>query len=223
LKYLLDSGKEKAIFTDQTVCKMDTKSHIQKESLKLFLKKSFKDVTLNEILEKTGLSKGGFYYYYESKEQLFLEIIEAYFSYMVVYNFEKYSRNSLKEFYEDHIKDLGRAVKKFTSEKAKIGGNNAMNTNYLYPIFDAMRILPEFGGKMREARRKEIDEWSGAVGRARLAGEIKSVMSDDHIARIFIYTGNSIGLQLIMEDAPVNSMTGLFLDFWNKFYESLKA
>jgi AcrR family transcriptional regulator len=191
--------------------------------LKLFLKKSFKDVTLKEILEKTGLSKGGFYYYYESKEQLFLEIIEAYFSYMVVYNFEKYSRNSLKEFYEDHVKDLGRAVKKFTTNKASYGSNNAMNTNYLYPIFDAMRILPEFGNKMREARRNEIDQWAGAVDRARRTGEIKSVMSNEQIARIFIYTGNSIGLQLIMEDGPVKSITDLFLDFWNKFYESLKA
>lgn len=202
---------------------MNTKTHIIKESLKLFLRKSYKDVTLNEILEKTGLSKGAFYYYYESKEELFLEIVETYFSYTMIYNFEKYSRESLKEFYEDHVRDLGRAMSKFSSEKARMGNNTAMNSNYFYPIFDALRILPEFRGKIQAARQKEIDQWSGAVDRARKSGEIKSKMSNEQIARIFIYTGNSIGLQLIMENGPASSITDLFLEFWNSFYESLKA
>jgi TetR/AcrR family transcriptional repressor of nem operon len=187
------------------------------------LRKSFKDVTLNEILEKTRLSKGAFYYYYKSKEELFLEIIESYFSYMVVYNFEKYSKESLQEFYKDHLRDLGRAVSRFTSDKAKIGSINAMDTNYFYPIFDAMRILPEFRGKFQEARQKEVFHWTDAIDRARKSGEIKSKMSNEQIARIFIYTGNSIGLQLIMDNGPISSMTDRYLEFWNNFYESLKT
>lgn len=202
---------------------MNTKTHILKESLKLFLRKSYKDVTLNEILQKTGLSKGAFYYYYKSKEELFLEIVETYFSYTMIYNFEKYSRESLKEFYEDHVRDLGSAMSKFSSEKAKMGDNTAMNSNYFYPIFDALRILPEFRGKFQAARMKELEQWSGAIDRARKSGEIKSKMSNEQIARIFIYTGNSIGLQLIMENGPANSITDLFLELWGSFYDSLKA
>jgi TetR/AcrR family transcriptional repressor of nem operon len=194
-----------------------------KESLKLFLRKSFKDVTLSEILAKTGLSKGAFYYYFKSKEKLFQEIIEAYFTYMVVYKFETYSRNSLKEFYDDHLKDLGRAVSKFTSEKAKTGSKNASSANYFYPIFDALRILPEFRVSMKAARDKEVYYWTSAISRARESGEIKSNMSDEQIARIFIYTGNSIGLQLIMEDGPVSSLSNNYKEFWDSFYESLKA
>jgi AcrR family transcriptional regulator len=194
-----------------------------KESLKLFLRKSFKDVTLSEILNKTGLSKGAFYYYFKSKEQLFQEIIEAYFTYMVVYKFENYSGNSLKEFYSDHLKDLARAVGKFTTEKAKIGSNNASSANYFYPIFDALRILPEFRVSMKAARDKEVYYWTSAISRARESGEIKSNMSDEQIARIFIYTGNSIGLELIMEDGPMNSLSNNYKEFWDNFYESLKA
>lgn len=202
---------------------MDTKSHIIKESLKLFLKKSFKDVTLSEILEKTGLSKGAFYYYYKSKEQLFLEIIESYFSYMVVYNFEKYSKESLQTFYMDHLKDLEKAVRRFTSEKSKMASIRAMDNNYFYPIFDAMRLLPEFRGKFLEARQKELYHWSDAIDRARKSGEINSKMSNEQIARIFIYTGNSIGMQLIMENGPIVTITEVYQNFWNSFYESLKA
>jgi TetR/AcrR family transcriptional regulator, transcriptional repressor for nem operon len=202
---------------------LDTKTHILNESLKLFLRKSFKDVTLSEILTKTGLSKGAFYYYFKSKEKLFQEIIETYFTYMVVYKFENYSRNSLKEFYSDHLKDLGRAVGKVTSDKAKIGTNNALNTNYFYPIFDALRILPEFRMSLKAARDKEVYYWTSAIARARESGEIKSNMPDEQIARIFIYTGNSIGLQLIMEDGPMSSFSNNYKEFWDNFYESLKA
>jgi TetR/AcrR family transcriptional regulator, transcriptional repressor for nem operon len=202
---------------------LDTRSHILKESVKLFLRKGYKDVTLNEILTKTGLSKGAFYYYFKTKEQLFLEIIESYFSYMVVYKFENYSNNSLKEFYNDHLKDLAHAVGRFTSDKARIGSNNGLSTNYLYPVFDALRILPEFRISMKEARDKEIYYWTSAVARARESGEINSKMTDEQIGKIFIYTGNSIGLQLIMEEGSMSTLTSKFKDFWDNFYESLKA
>jgi len=202
---------------------MNTKAHIMRESLKLFLRKSFKEVTLNEILKKTNLSKGAFYYYYESKEQLFLEIVENYFSYTVIYNFDRYSKNSLKDFYEDHLKDLEKAIGRFSSDKARMGSATAMNANYFYPMFDASRILPEFMVKLREARRQEVFYWSQSVERARKSGEIVSRMSDEQIAKIFIYTGNSIGLQLIMEDGPVSSFVSSYREFWDNFYESLKA
>jgi TetR/AcrR family transcriptional regulator, transcriptional repressor for nem operon len=201
---------------------MDTKARIMKESLKLFLRKSFKDVTLSEILQKTHLSKGAFYYFFKSKEQLFLEIVETYFSYMVMYSFEEYSKNSLKEFYTDHLKDLGKAVSKFASVKAKIDTDNAISANYLYPIFDASRLFPEFREKLLDARKKEVFYWASAISRARNSGEIKSKMSDEQLARIFIYTGNSTGLQLIMENSPVSSVTGNYKEFWDNLYESLK-
>lgn len=177
---------------------------------------------MSEILKATGLSKGAFYYYYKSKEELFHEIIETYFSYMVVYDFEKYSKDSLKDFYEDHLKDLNKAIGKFTSEKSKFD-SNSLNINYLYPIFDATRILPVFREEFSEARRKEIYYWTAAVKRARKSGEIKSKMSDDQIARIFIYTGNSIGLQLIIEGGSISGMAEIYKEFWNNFYKSLKA
>jgi TetR/AcrR family transcriptional regulator, transcriptional repressor for nem operon len=199
---------------------MDTREHLIKESLKLFLCKSFKDVTVDEILQKSGLSKGAFYYYFKSKEQLFLEIAEVFFSYMIIFNFESYSRSSLKAFYSDHVRDLGRALRRFSSEKEYLGNPEA-NVNYFYPIFDALRILPEFGKKFRTARQNELECWKSAISKARETGEIKSVMTDEQIALIFIYTGNSIGLQLIMENQPIQSLPEQYLKFWDSFYCSL--
>lgn len=43
---------------------------------RLFSEKSYHDVTMDEIAEKVGVAKGTIYLYFESKERLYLEILE---------------------------------------------------------------------------------------------------------------------------------------------------
>jgi AcrR family transcriptional regulator len=43
---------------------------------KLFSEKSYHDVTMEEIAEKVGVAKGTIYLYFDSKEKLYLEILE---------------------------------------------------------------------------------------------------------------------------------------------------
>ena len=55
-----------------------TKQYICKEAYQLFAEKGFKRVTMKDICEKTGLSRGGLYRHYDSTEQIFLEIIDGF-------------------------------------------------------------------------------------------------------------------------------------------------
>lgn len=43
---------------------------------KLFAQKGFERATIDEIVSMAGCSKGAFYYYFDSKEGLFLEIMD---------------------------------------------------------------------------------------------------------------------------------------------------
>src|ERR687898_708015 len=43
----------------------------------LFLAKGYEETTVDDILEKTGLSKGGFYHYFKSKEEVLSESINS--------------------------------------------------------------------------------------------------------------------------------------------------
>lgn len=52
-----------------------TKEKILKEAYLLFAQKGFQAVTMTDICEKTGLSRGGLYRYYSGTEQIFAEII----------------------------------------------------------------------------------------------------------------------------------------------------
>ncbi len=55
--------------------KDDKKKLIRKTSYNVFKKYGYDKTTMNEIARETGLSKSALYYYYESKEDLFLDLI----------------------------------------------------------------------------------------------------------------------------------------------------
>ncbi len=52
----------------------DKKAVIFEAGRELFQQKGFKDINVSDITKKAGVGVGTFYNYYESKEQLFLEI-----------------------------------------------------------------------------------------------------------------------------------------------------
>lgn len=53
-----------------------TRRLILKKSYPLFAEKGFKEVTMKDICECTGLSRGGLYRHYDSTSQIFAEILE---------------------------------------------------------------------------------------------------------------------------------------------------
>ena len=55
-----------------------TKQEIRDKAYQLFAEKGFKEVTMKDICERTGLSRGGLYRHYESTGQIFLEIVDAF-------------------------------------------------------------------------------------------------------------------------------------------------
>jgi len=56
----------------------DSKEHILETAFILFMQKGFKAVTIEDIVEKTGMSKGAFYHYFTSKKDLFSEVVNDY-------------------------------------------------------------------------------------------------------------------------------------------------
>lgn len=52
-----------------------TKAAIRKAALILFVQKGFKDVTMKDICEAAGLSRGGLYMHYGSTKQIFADVI----------------------------------------------------------------------------------------------------------------------------------------------------
>ena len=52
-----------------------TKEKIRQQARRLFAEKGFQAVTMSDICERTGLSRGGLYRYYSGTGQIFSEIL----------------------------------------------------------------------------------------------------------------------------------------------------
>jgi len=200
----------------------ESKEHILLIASALFLQKSFKEVTMKEIVDKTGLSKGAFYHYFVSKEQLFHEVV-AYFFQEMWHQYESYSRESFRQFYLDYIMDtivLGKNyVNKFSGEFSEQG----ITLNYFTLMFDALKLLPEFRESAIAGFNEELDHWTQAVARGREKGEINSSMSDREIGELFLYLSDGIGMHMVMRGKDVENMVGPIRSQWDKLYELIKS
>jgi TetR/AcrR family transcriptional regulator, transcriptional repressor for nem operon len=198
----------------------DSKEHIIKIASKLFLQKSFKEVTMKDIVTQTGLSKGAFYHYFESKEQLFLEVLDFFFTDVMTHAYTKYSKESLYKFYHDYANEIN------SNEYFALMGNEidgGFNVNYFMLAFDALKLFPEFRKKMIAGFDIELGIWSGVIKTARENGEIKSSMTDEEIAKTFIYLSDGIAMHMIMRGCKIEEMIKPVISHWDKLYEQIKA
>lgn len=81
---------------------LDSKNNIIKVAFSLFLKKGFKAVTINNIQERTGLSKGAIYHHFKSKEEIYFATLDTYYFKMLETNDFHIASDS----FSDQVKSL---------------------------------------------------------------------------------------------------------------------
>ncbi len=173
----------------------NTKEHILKTSLLLFLQKSYRDVTMKDIVEKTGLSKGAFYHYFTSKEELFKEITD-YFLSMGKIDYSLFSKESFNEFYHQYASLLGQSFKKMI-EFVNVSSNESTAFNFFFIMFEAASRLPDLLTIELELHKKDVAAWKKIISAARKKGEIESDASDEQIAEMFLCCADGVSLRMV--------------------------
>lgn len=75
-----------------------TRDRIVAASFRLFLQHGFDGTGLSQILKETGLSKGAFYHYFASKEDVYREVVTAfYLAPMQAFDFERLKTEPLRD------------------------------------------------------------------------------------------------------------------------------
>jgi len=186
----------------------DTREFIIKTSLALFMQKGFKAVTMNEIVKKTGLSKGAVYHYFESKEQVFEETVKHFYNHLMITDYSDFPRTTLKAFYRFYMKKL-ETLPDFDDA-----------TNILVFFSDAIRKIPTFAQINNAQRKKEISAWTNIISIAKENGEIKADIPDRIIARMFLNLSDGIALNqmIISRQSSSNDMK----QEWDYLYALLK-
>ncbi|HOI31023.1 MAG TPA: TetR/AcrR family transcriptional regulator [Melioribacteraceae bacterium] len=196
----------------------ETKEFILNTAFGLFLQKNYKEVTMKEIVDKTGLSKGAFYHYFTSKEELFREVIETVYFKNLVIDFKKINAESLKQFYTRYLDYMMDNFQKMR-EKLMLP-ESSVNINFITILFDAINLFPGFREELINALREELEAWTSIIKTARSKGEFTSPMTDEQIARMFIYSNDGISLRLLIE-GKLDKINSEMLTLWNNFYEEL--
>lgn len=101
------------------------KDKITDHSIRLFEKKGFTETSIQDIVDSIGVTKGTFYYYFSSKEELLMDIHLGYINYLLDHQeriFNDKSKSCKEKLYDIvkmlicNIKTQGPAAKIFFRE-----------------------------------------------------------------------------------------------------------
>ncbi|MGL5437307.1 MAG: TetR/AcrR family transcriptional regulator [Lachnospiraceae bacterium] len=121
-----------------------TRDLICREACRLFAEKGFKEVTMKDICERTGLSRGGLYRHYDSTEQIFGQMIEKLTSNQEDDISAKIDKKLpavqilneiLQKYYDemlDHKESLSIAFCEFFSRQSNQAGPSLLYQQYLF-------------------------------------------------------------------------------------------
>jgi AcrR family transcriptional regulator len=187
----------------------ETREHIIKISLKLFLKKNFKEVTMKEIVDATGLSKGAFYHYFESKEKVFEEVVKHFYNNFLISDYGNFPKSSLKEFYEHYLGMLSAAGEFDDMETDRI----------LIFLSEASGKVPDFSEIHAAQRKKERWAWAEIIETAKRNKEIKTHISNEDLAIMFLRLSDGAAMDLLFKKQGCESLK----KNWYHLYNLLKT
>lgn len=164
----------------------DTKKRIMDASILLFLKKGFDNVSLSEIKEASNITSGGFYHYFESKEQLIEEVqVEYIFNHFekVMLNI-KNSSGSLK----DKIKLLANYNLKYDPHAGEMktpDKKSDIALNYYILYLESFRRSEDNRSILKNFNKELFEIYKGIIDDAKEKRELKKDLDSDKLT-IFI-------------------------------------
>jgi len=168
----------------------DTKTIILQKSLDLFLQKSYREVTLDDIVKAIKLTKGAFYHYYRNKEEVFEECVRYFYNHLMITDFNSFPKASLKAFYKAYLQQLGLPPE---------GISLNPDVNMMLFLIEAQRRVASFPEIHASQRRKEQTEWISIIDRAKENKEINTSIPSEHVAAMFLNFSDGIALNRMIE------------------------
>ena len=158
---------------------MITRDLIIKNSFILFLRNGVKEVSINEIIKSCDLSKGAFYYHFESKEKVYMEVLDRFFfSYFKKQNVVYDAEIPLTE-------KLNRFGKSFIGPYEEIAGllEAVQLTAYFRFLFQAAATYDEVRQRVNKHFYRKGYYLYQILETAKETGEIKAEVNSEIAAR----------------------------------------
>lgn len=169
-----------------------SKNKILEKAFNLFLINSYESVTMQQIQEASGVSRGAIYHHFKSKEEIFNAVVNIYLlpafsSYSMIAEEEKKSLREMIyaaiKYRQNHINML----KDVTTFK--------LTDFYFFKfIFQATEHFKEFTEQVNLLSEKEFNGWRNMIQTAMRTGEIRADIDLEYSAQMFLVTPLGLGV-----------------------------
>ena len=195
--------------------KMDnTKEFIIDEAFKLFLNHSYEAVSISDISNAIGLTKGALYHHFKNKEELFKSVVDNYlFIPEVIADIETISLN---EYIQLTITLSEKVIKKLF-----ISSSVFTPIDYMSLFTDAFRHYPGYAESKGIFINNEIEKTKRVLENAIKSGEIREDINPSLIANNFYSINMGLAGSLVRNNSLDNAIS-LLKDQNNEFYKLLK-
>lgn len=193
-----------------------TKDHIIDLSFKLFLEKSYEQVTVKDIKKATGLTRGSIFYHVMNKEDLFLKVIDKYI--IDTQHIKRKMQINKETTLEGFIQKYLKGVQKTMDFMYSLSISNIYKS-YFFLIMQATLHYPHFDEKAKELVDTENKAWEKIIKQAIQSGEIYE--DTDVKEAIIRFRCGFLGLAFmrsLTEGMHINEL----IEYYTATYNSLK-
>lgn len=156
-----------------------TKNALLEAGAQIMIEKGYTNTGIQEVLESTGVPKGSFYYYFDSKEDFALQVIE--------YSDANYAEY-LKKFFDDKTLSPTDRLKAYCNEGKKSLEENQCRKgcligNLSQEMADQSEVLR---ARLEESLTRSRNTFAKAIKEGQQKGQINSKVEANQMAEFFL-------------------------------------
>ena len=192
----------------------DTREYIIEQAFSLFLSRSYEAVSINDISQAIGLTKGALYHHFTNKEELFKAVIDKY---LVLSEIDQYGPEvTLKQLINHTMTKATEIITGFYTNQP-----NFVPVNYMALIIDAMRHYPGFAVDKEQWLTKEVEKIKFVFEQAMAKGEIRNDINTEIMATNYFSLTMGMAASLFHNNSPEMALKSLKEQF-DELYKLLK-
>lgn len=194
----------------------DTKEKILIGAFKLFLEYNYEKVTVNDMEEIIGLTRGSIFYHVKNKEHLFKLVIDRFIidTQRLKNKVEITNISTFEEFIMEYLSGI-----KSTMERMKSFEVSNIYKGYFSLISQAGLYYPNFNDKLKMIVNEEFETWEKIILQAKNTGELKNDIETSNI--VIMFRSSFLGLSFEQSQfmgLDVNALE----EYYNYCYKLIK-
>jgi len=194
---------------------IETKERILEKSFVLFLQRGYKEVSLNEIIRECEISKGAFYHHFESKEELYLDVLQRFFFSYFKKQDADYSTTSLETKFLNFAKTfVGPSL-----EISQLLKSKQMSAYFRF-LFQAVNTFPEIQQKVSKHFYIKGYYLYQIVEQAKANGEVQSAFDSKTSARQVL--ASIVGVSVLEGISDIDEVEKRYHQILSAYYNLIK-